>query len=66
MSRTDVRRLEDVLAAAAAIILHLERGPLIEIGEAVKGVSDDVRALAPDVPALVDAVRRLLADARIR
>lgn len=107
MSRTDVRRLEDVLAAAAAITHHLERGPLddglvfdavrvrlIEIGEAVKGVSDEVRALAPDVPwkdvagmrdvlahryfdashgivehtvrhdvpELVDAVRRLLAD----
>lgn len=55
MSRRDARRLEDVLAAAAAILAHLDRGPLtdglvfdavrirlIEIGESVKAVDPEL------------------------
>lgn len=63
MSRSDETRLRDVLAALDAIDAHTTRGGLddglvfdavrarlIEIGEAVKGLSDDVRAAAPGIP----------------
>lgn len=69
MSRHDEERLRDVLDAAAAIGEHLTRGDLddglvfdavrlrlIEIGEAVKGVSGDLLALDPGVP-WVDVAR---------
>ena len=62
MSRRDDQRLEDILAAAAAIGDHLGRGTLddglvfdairvrlIEIGEAVKAIAPDVLALEPDI-----------------
>lgn len=67
--RTDEQRLDDVLAAAAAIEPHLERGTLadglvfdavrvrlIEIGEAVKDIDPGVLASEPDIP-LVDVAR---------
>lgn len=63
MSRHDRERLEDVLAALAAIDQHLTRGGLddglvfdavrvrlIEIGEAVKGLSPDLLATEPGLP----------------
>ena len=63
MTRRDEERLADILIAIEAIKSHLERGGLgdglvydgvrlrlIEIGEAVKGVSADVLAEEPDVP----------------
>lgn len=62
MSRRDEERLADVLAAAAAITAHLERGSLhdglvfdavrvrlIEIGEAVKTIDPTLLATEPDV-----------------
>ena len=62
MSRRDDQRLEDVLAAAAAISDHLRRGTLddgmvfdairvrlIEIGEAVRAIAPDVLAPEPDI-----------------
>lgn len=63
MSRRDDQRLSDVLASAAAIASHLERGGfddglvfdairvrLIEIGEAVKDISVELLATEPDMP----------------
>jgi uncharacterized protein with HEPN domain len=63
VSRSDLERLDDVIAAAAAIRSHLERGDiedglvfdavrvrLIEIGEAIKDVDPAVLAREPDVP----------------
>lgn len=63
MSRRDGERLADVLAAAAAIESHLERGGiedglvfdavrvrLIEIGEAVKDIDPELLATEPDIP----------------
>lgn len=63
MSRRDDQRLNDVLASAAAIASHLERGDLhdglvfdavrvrlIEIGEAVKDISAGLLATEPDIP----------------
>lgn len=60
---TDEQRLDDVLAAAAAIESHLERGTLadglvfdavrvrlIEIGEAVKDIDPELLANEPDIP----------------
>lgn len=62
MSRTDDDRLDDIANAIAAIRAHLEHGPisveivmdavamrLLEIGEAVKGLSPAVTAAEPDV-----------------
>lgn len=62
MSRSDAERLNDVLAAIATIRGHLEHGPLsteivldavcmrlLEIGEAVKGLSLALLASEPDV-----------------
>ena len=61
--RTDAQRLDDVLAAAAAIQSHLSRGTLadglvfdavrvrlIEIGEAVKDIGPELLANEPSVP----------------
>ena len=61
--RTDAQRLDDVLAAAAAIESHLARGTLadglvfdavrdhlIEIGEAVKDIDPELLANEPDIP----------------
>jgi uncharacterized protein with HEPN domain len=63
VTRRDRERLDDVLAAIAAIRAHLTRGGLddglvldavrvrlIEIGEAVKALPDDVLALEPAMP----------------
>ena len=63
MSRRDDQRLEDILAAVAAIADHLGRGALddglvfdavrvrlIEIGEAVRAISAELLDLEPDVP----------------
>lgn len=63
MSRRDDERLEDILASAAAIGRHLERGGLgdglvfdavrvrlIEIGEAVKDIDPAVLATEPEIP----------------
>lgn len=63
MSRRDDERLEDILASAAAIASHLERGGLhdglvfdavrvrlIEIGEAVKDIEPELLAKEPDIP----------------
>lgn len=63
MSRSDLERLDDVIAAASAITSHLERGDLddglvfdavrvrlIEIGEAIKDVEPALLALEPQVP----------------
>ncbi len=63
MTRTDRQRLDDVLAAAAAIVSHMGRGTLadglvfdavrvrlIEIGEAVKDISPGLLATEPAVP----------------
>lgn len=67
--RSDAQRLDDVLAAAAAITSHLERGTLsdglifdavrvrlIEIGEAIKGIDPAVLVSEPDIP-WVDVAR---------
>ena len=63
MSRRDRQRLDDIHAALDAIDDHLARGELsdglvydavrvrlIEIGEAVKGLSADLLATEPDLP----------------
>lgn len=63
MSRHDDQRLADILAAAAAIADHTQRGSLddglvfdavrvrlIEIGEAVKAIDPDLLAREPDIP----------------
>lgn len=63
MSRRDAERLDDMLAAIAAIRDHLERGDLadpvifdavrmrlVELGEAAKALSQEIRDLEPEVP----------------
>jgi uncharacterized protein with HEPN domain len=63
VNRDDRQRLTDILAAAAAIAEHTERGDLddglvfdavrvrlIEIGEAVKAIDPDVLAREADIP----------------
>ena len=63
MSRRDDQRLEDILAAVAAIGEHLGRGTLddglvfdavrvrlIEIGEAVRAISPELLDREPDIP----------------
>ena len=62
MSRADADRLDDVAAAITSIHSHLQHGPisveivmdavamrLLEIGEAVKGISPELTATEPDV-----------------
>lgn len=63
MSRLDGARLGDIVDAIGAIRQHLERGDLhdglvydavrvrlIEIGEAVKAISPELLAEAPEIP----------------
>ena len=63
MSRGDEQRLADILAAAAAIAEHVQRGDLedglvfdavrirlIEIGEAVKALDEELIELEPGIP----------------
>lgn len=63
MSRRDRQRLDEIQAALHAIDGHLARGDLsdglvydavrvrlIEIGEAIKGLSADLLATEPDLP----------------
>lgn len=63
VTRSDARRLEDVMSAAAAITAHLERGDLsdglvfdavrirlLEIGEAVKAIAAEILSTEPDIP----------------
>lgn len=63
MSRRDRQRLEDILAAVEAIYAYLQRGDLrdglvfdavrvrlIEIGEAVKALPEDLLATEADLP----------------
>ena len=62
MSRPDADRLEDIAAAITSIRSHLQHGPisieivmdavamrLLEIGEAVKGISPELTATEPDI-----------------
>jgi len=63
VTRLDDDRLDDITAAIVAIRSHVARGSLaddlvtdavrvrlIEIGEAVKGLTDGLRATEPDIP----------------
>lgn len=63
MSRDDRQRLDDVLSALDAIRSHLRRGTfedglvfdavrvrLIEIGEAIKSLPNDLLSKEPDLP----------------
>lgn len=63
MTRFEAARLDDILQAIEAVQAHLLRGPvsdalvgdavrmrLVEIGEAVKGLSDEAKALEPHIP----------------
>lgn len=63
MNRADDEALDDIAAAISAIHSHLEHGPiaieivmdavamrLLEIGEAVKSLSDRVTATEPAIP----------------
>lgn len=63
MSRFDGDRLDDITAAIEAIRSHVARGPLsddlvsdavrirlLEIGEAVKSLSDELTASEPEIP----------------
>lgn len=63
MNPRDVQRLTDIRAAIAAIHSYVQRGAitdglvfdavrirLVEIGEAVKGISPDVLAAEPSIP----------------
>jgi uncharacterized protein with HEPN domain len=75
MSRHDTQRLADIAAAITAIAAHLQRGELsdslvfdavrvrlIEIGEGVKGIGDDLLETEPGIPwAQIAAMRDRLA-----
>ena len=63
MSRPDADRLDDIATAITSIRSHLQHGPitveivmdavamrLLEIGEAVKGISPELTATEPDIP----------------
>ncbi len=63
MSRQDGDRLDDITAAIDAIRSHVERGPLadilvsdavrirlLEIGEAVKALPEELTSSEPDIP----------------
>ncbi len=63
MSRHDADRLDDITAAIEAIRSHVERGPLsdslvsdavrirlLEIGEAVKSLPENLTSTEPDIP----------------
>jgi len=62
VSRSDTDRLEDIVSAITSIRSHLQHGPisveividavampLLEIGEAVKGISPELTATEPDI-----------------
>lgn len=62
MSRSDADRLDDIATAITSIRSHLQHGPisveividavamrLLEIGEAVKGISPELTATEPDI-----------------
>jgi uncharacterized protein with HEPN domain len=62
LSRPDADRLDDIAAAITSILSHLQHGPitveivmdavamrLLEIGEAVKGISPELTATEPDI-----------------
>ncbi len=62
MSRPDADRLDDIASAITSIRSHLQHGPitveividavamrLLEIGEAVKGISPELTATEPDI-----------------
>ena len=62
MSRPDADRLDDIASAITSIHSHLQHGPitveivmdavamrLLEIGEAVKGISPELTATAPGI-----------------
>jgi uncharacterized protein with HEPN domain len=75
VSRHDQQRLEDIQAAISAIAAHMQRGTLsdglvfdavrvrlIEIGEAVKGLSEELLASEGSIPwAEVSGMRDRLA-----
>jgi uncharacterized protein with HEPN domain len=75
VSRHDAQRLADITAAITAIRAHLQRGELsdglifdavrvrlIEIGEAVKSIGDDLLETEPGIPwAQIAAMRDRLA-----
>ena len=63
MNRSDADRLDDIASAITSIRSHLRHGPitveivmdavamrLLEIGEAVKGISPELTATEPDIP----------------
>lgn len=63
MSRSEADILDDIMAAITSIHAHLQYGPisleivmdavamrLLEIGEAVKGLSAELTASEPDIP----------------
>lgn len=63
MSRNDADRLDDITAAVDAIRSHVKRGPLsddlvsdavrirlLEIGEAVKALPEELTSTEPDIP----------------
>lgn len=63
MSRHDADRIDDITAALEAIRSHVERGPLsdslvsdavrirlLEIGEAVKALPENLTSTEPDIP----------------
>ena len=63
MSRSDADRIDDIASAITSIRSHLRHGPitveivmdavamrLLEIGEAVKGISPELTATEPDIP----------------
>lgn len=63
MSRSDTDLLDDIAAAITSIHSHLQHGPisveivmdavamrLLEIGEAVKGISGELTAAEPEIP----------------
>jgi len=62
VSRSDADRLDDIASASTSIRSHLQHGPitveividavamrLLEIGEAVKGISPELTATEPDI-----------------
>lgn len=62
MSRSDANILDDIAAAITSIRSHLQHGPigveivmdavamrLLEVGEAVKGISPELTATEPDI-----------------
>jgi len=75
VSRSDADILDDITAAIESIHAHLQHGPisleivmdavamrLLEIGEAVKAISPDLKASEPEIPwADISGMRDFLA-----